>query len=97
MLEYPEGVGRVTEAERAIDIEVLVGAGEGVAETPPVLAKVTGKSGPKTSKRAPTISEALSVPGLSRKGNPVDSYCPMLLIDVIVKFMRMNLESIFHP
>lgn len=97
MLEYPEGVGRVTEAERVIDIEVFVGAAEGFAETPPVFAKVTGKSGPNTSKRVPAISEALSVPALSRKRNWFRFYCPTLLIDVIVKFIRMNLKFIFHP
>jgi hypothetical protein len=69
MLEYPEGVGKVIEAERTIDIEAFAAAASGVAETPPVFAKVTGKSGPKTSKRAPAISEARSVPGLSRMGN----------------------------
>jgi hypothetical protein len=69
MLEYPEGVGRVTEAERVIEIDALAGATEGVAETPPVFAKVTGRSGPKASKRAPAISEARSVRGLTRTVN----------------------------
>ena len=66
MLEYPEGVASVTEAERMIDIEVLAGATEGAAETPPVFAKATGISGPKTSKRSPAISEARSLRDRSR-------------------------------
>ena len=66
MLEYPEGVGWVTEAERMIDIEVLARATEGAAETPPVFAKATGISGPKTSKTSPAISDARSLQDRTR-------------------------------
>jgi len=62
MLEYPEGVGRVTVAERIIDIEALAGATEGVAETPPELAKVAGRNIPAISKNNTPVRDEATMP-----------------------------------
>jgi len=64
-LEYPDGVGSVTEAEMSIETEVLTGATEGVAETPPEFAKVTGESNPRTDKRAAKASIVLTACNLT--------------------------------
>lgn len=65
----------------------------GEAETPPVLAKVTGRNGPTASKKAPNSRDALRRPSLCRKRSQASSGSAEVITYMKGRFIGMNPQS----